>query len=176
MYDFNCSHQTLSTTLSLSYEMQPTTIPDMKVSVIRECAFTQDTNLILHKIKNEITTNPEVLMVIMVLIDKHHPYHLPEWDEPININDHNNELLTCGTLFPNQYMDEFEAMIKKGMQMIQNCLAAFQQKVAPDSNISALPSPNTLLIFYWNQLLTHLAVAVDDTAYEWYHSWYNLPA
>lgn len=91
MYDFDRTRRALSTTLSLSYGLQPTTIPDMsirtvaitqgyhrKVSVIGECAFAQDTNSVLRKIKNEIAANPEVLMVIMVLIDEHHPYRSPE--------------------------------------------------------------------------------------------------
>ncbi|KAG1871450.1 hypothetical protein F4604DRAFT_1926183 [Suillus subluteus] len=95
-------------------------------------------------------------------------------DEPINVDDDNNELLARGTLFPNQDMDEVEAMIKKGMKMTQDCLATFYQEVAPDSDISAFRNSNTSLTFYWNHLLASLAVAAEDTAYARYHSWYNL--
>ncbi|KAG1811794.1 uncharacterized protein BJ212DRAFT_490309 [Suillus subaureus] len=43
-----------------------------EVLVIGECAFAQDTNSVLRKIKYEIASHPEVLMVIMIVIDEHH--------------------------------------------------------------------------------------------------------
>ncbi|KAG1867237.1 hypothetical protein DFJ58DRAFT_861492 [Suillus subalutaceus] len=46
-------------------------------------------------------------------------------DEPINVDNDNNELLARGTLFPNQDMDEVEAMIKKGMKMTQDLSCYF---------------------------------------------------
>lgn len=70
-------------------------------------------------------------------------------------------------------MNEVEAMIKKGMEMTQDCLATFYQEVAPDSDISALRNSNTSLTFYWHHLLASLAVAVEGTAYARYRSWYN---
>ncbi|KAG1811845.1 uncharacterized protein BJ212DRAFT_496733 [Suillus subaureus] len=240
---FTHNQRALSTTLSMNFELG-SIIPDMsirtvavtrghlghrKVHVIGECAFAQDTDSVLCKIKEEIAERPEILMAIMVVIDEHHPYHSPErmseawqmlrhetsarspssfhslqgdparshdkhiviaghtwchlasvqfhvWvrgDEPINVDDTNNELLARGTLFPNQDMDEVEAMIKKGMEMTQDCLANFSQKVAPGGDISALRNSNASLTFYWHHLLASLAVAVEDTAYARYCSWYN---
>lgn len=68
------------------------TIPDMaiqiatsrgygghrEVPVIGECAFVQDTDSVLRKIKYEIAGHPEIMMVIMVVIDEHQPYRSPE--------------------------------------------------------------------------------------------------
>ncbi|KAG2035117.1 hypothetical protein BDR03DRAFT_963247 [Suillus americanus] len=49
-----------------------------KVHIIGECAFAQDTDSVLCKIKEEIANCLEVLMAIMVVIDEHHPYRSPE--------------------------------------------------------------------------------------------------
>ncbi|KAG1852258.1 hypothetical protein DFJ58DRAFT_841916 [Suillus subalutaceus] len=154
-----------------------------EVLVIGECAFAQDTDSVLRKIKYEISGHPEVLMVIMVEIDEHQPYRSPgrmseawqmlrketstlsrssfnsfrgaaaqslenpivfaghTWchlasvqfhvwvrgDEPINV-DVDNELLARGTLFPNQDMGAVDTMIKKGMVMMRDHLAAVCQK------------------------------------------------
>ncbi|KAG2096987.1 uncharacterized protein F5147DRAFT_372585 [Suillus discolor] len=46
--------------------------------VIVECAFAQDMDSVLRKIKHEIAGQPEVLMVILVVIDEHQPYRSPE--------------------------------------------------------------------------------------------------
>ncbi|KAG2032813.1 hypothetical protein BDR03DRAFT_739343 [Suillus americanus] len=45
-----------------------------EVLVIGECAFAQDTDSVLRKLKYEIAGHPEVLMVIMIVIDEHQPY------------------------------------------------------------------------------------------------------
>lgn len=69
------------------------TVPDMAIQtdilmdvlitspetlVIGECAFAQDTDSVLRKIKHEIAGQPEVLMVILVVIDEHQPCRSPE--------------------------------------------------------------------------------------------------
>ncbi|KAG1836679.1 hypothetical protein C8R48DRAFT_838793 [Suillus tomentosus] len=48
-----------------------------KVLVVGECSFAQDTNSVLRKLKYEIASRPEVLMVIMVVIEEHQPYRSP---------------------------------------------------------------------------------------------------
>ncbi|KAG1852259.1 hypothetical protein DFJ58DRAFT_414358 [Suillus subalutaceus] len=187
-----------------------------EVLVIGECAFGQDTDLVLRKIKYEIAGHPEVLMVIMAVIDEHQPYHSPRrtseawqmlrketstlsrssfnsfrgpaaqsleepivfaghtwchlasvrfyvWvrgDEPIDVNV-DNELLACGTLFPNQDMGAVDTMIKKGMVMMRDHLAAVCQKVAPASDISALRDSSVTFCPEWNHLLRKLIRAVD---------------
>ncbi|KAG2031351.1 hypothetical protein BDR03DRAFT_1016169 [Suillus americanus] len=45
-----------------------------EVLVIGECAFAQDTDSVLRKLKYKIAGHPEVLMVIMIVIDEHQPY------------------------------------------------------------------------------------------------------
>ncbi|KAG2097041.1 uncharacterized protein F5147DRAFT_715871 [Suillus discolor] len=52
-------------------------IHEPKVLVVGECAFAQDTDSVLRKIKYEIASHPEVLMVIMVVIEEHQPYRSP---------------------------------------------------------------------------------------------------
>ncbi|KAG2357124.1 hypothetical protein BDR07DRAFT_1612678 [Suillus spraguei] len=47
------------------------------VLVIMECAFAQDADSVLRKIKYEIAGHPKVLMVILVVIDEHQPYCSP---------------------------------------------------------------------------------------------------
>jgi hypothetical protein len=49
-----------------------------EVLVIGECAFEQDTDSVLRKIKHEIAGHPEVLMVILVVIDEDQQYYAPE--------------------------------------------------------------------------------------------------
>ncbi|KAG1841783.1 hypothetical protein F4604DRAFT_1939248 [Suillus subluteus] len=197
-----------------------------EVLVIGECAFGQDTDSVLRKIKYEIAGHPEVLMVIMVVIDEHQPYRSPRrmseawqmlrketstlshssfnslrgaaaqsldqpivfaghtwchlasvqfhvWvrgDEPINV-DVDNELLARGTLFPNQDMGAVDTMIKKGMVMMRDHLAAVCQKVAPGSDISALRDSSVTFRPKWKRLLRELIRIVDYTAYERYRSW-----
>ncbi|KAG2068485.1 hypothetical protein BDR04DRAFT_1119694 [Suillus decipiens] len=117
------------------------------VLIIMECAFAQDADSVLWKIKYEIARHPEILMVILIIIDEHQPYcspacnaasygepivitnhtwchlgsvqfHVRIWgDEPINVNI-DNKLLAHGTLFQNQDMSAVNTMIKKGMVMI----------------------------------------------------------
>lgn len=48
------------------------------VLVFVECAFAQDTGSVLRKIKYEIAVHPEVLMVILVVIDEDQRYRSPE--------------------------------------------------------------------------------------------------
>ncbi|KAG2054287.1 hypothetical protein BDR06DRAFT_1021008 [Suillus hirtellus] len=52
-------------------------IHEPEVFVVGECAFAQDTDSVLRKIKYEIASHPEVLMVIMVVIEEHQPYRSP---------------------------------------------------------------------------------------------------
>ncbi|KAG1906358.1 uncharacterized protein F5891DRAFT_1244629 [Suillus fuscotomentosus] len=174
-----------------------------KVLVVGECSFAQDTDSVLRKIKYEITSRPEVLMVIMVdnlsrssflslqgvaaqsldqpvVVAGHTWCHLASvqfhvWvrgDEPINI-DVDNELLARGTLLPKQDMDAVDTMIEKGMVMMRDYLATVCQKVAPDSNISAIRDSGVTFCPNWNHLLRDLEHAVDGTAYNRYHSWYK---
>ncbi|KAG2029275.1 hypothetical protein BDR03DRAFT_975911, partial [Suillus americanus] len=193
--------------------------------VIGECAFGQDTDLVLRKLKYEIAGHPEVLMVIMIVIDEHQPYRSPgrmseawqmrketstlsrssfnslrgaaprsleepivvaghTWchlgsvrfhvwvrgDEPINI-DVDNELMACGTLFPNQDMGAVDSRIEKGMMMMRDHLADDCQKVAPGSDISALRDSSVTFRPEWKLLLRELIRAVDYTAYDRYRSW-----
>lgn len=49
-----------------------------EILVIGECAFAQDTDSVLRKIKYEIAGHPEVLMVILVVIDEHQRYRSPD--------------------------------------------------------------------------------------------------
>ncbi|KAG2097046.1 uncharacterized protein F5147DRAFT_715898 [Suillus discolor] len=174
-----------------------------KVLVVGECAFAQDTDSVLRKIKYEIASHPEVLMVIMVVIEEHQPYRSPgrmseAWqmllqdnlsrssflslqgiaaqslDQPVPINiDVDNELLARGTLFPKQDMDAVDTMIEKGMVMMRDCLATVCQKVAPGSNICAIRDSGVTFCPNWNHLLRDLERAVDGTAYNRYHSWYK---
>ncbi|KAG1763287.1 hypothetical protein EDD22DRAFT_887448 [Suillus occidentalis] len=48
------------------------------VVVFVECAFAQDVGSVLRKIKYEIASHPEVLMVILVVIDEDQRYRSPE--------------------------------------------------------------------------------------------------
>ncbi|KAG2032811.1 hypothetical protein BDR03DRAFT_1094754 [Suillus americanus] len=159
--------------------------------VIGECAFGQDTDSVLRKLKYEIAGHPEVLMVIMIVIDEHQPHRSPglaghTWchlgsvrfhvwvrgDEPINI-DIDNELMARGTLFPKQDMDmgAVDTMIEKGMMMMRDHLADDCQKVAPGSDISALRDSSVTFRPEWKLLLRELIRAVDYTAYDRYRSW-----
>ncbi|KAG1798826.1 uncharacterized protein HD556DRAFT_1439886 [Suillus plorans] len=87
-------HNPVLTTTTMSSRLTSTdTIPDIAIAiavpntdynwirkplVIVECAFAQDTDSVLRKIKHEIAGQPEVLMVILVVIDEHQPYRSPE--------------------------------------------------------------------------------------------------
>lgn len=217
-----------------------------EVLVIVECAFAQDAGSVLRKIKCEIAGRPEVLMVILVVIDESQQYRSPArtseawrmlrqeisprsvssfyslqedtdrshdqpiviaghtwchlasarfhiWvrgDEPINIDVDNNELQACGvsicehirfallmallqTLFPNQDMDAVDAMIKKGMVMIRDCIATVCQEAAPGSNITALQDSDITFCPNWDDLLIGLKLGVWDAAYHRYRSWYD---
>ncbi|KAG1867233.1 hypothetical protein DFJ58DRAFT_769035 [Suillus subalutaceus] len=80
------------TTISMNSQLSASAIPDMAIRmdavtenyqsygvlVIGECAFAQDTDSVLRKIKYEIAGDPEVLMVILVVIDEYQPYRSPE--------------------------------------------------------------------------------------------------
>lgn len=85
----------VATLVSMNYTLEcgsGSTIPDMAiriatsrghgghrvVPVIGECAFVQDTDSALRKIKYEIAGHPEIMMVIMVVIEEHQPYRSPE--------------------------------------------------------------------------------------------------
>ncbi|KIK35707.1 hypothetical protein CY34DRAFT_16866 [Suillus luteus UH-Slu-Lm8-n1] len=94
-------------------------------------------------------------------------------DEPINIDVDNNELQACGTLFPNQDMDAVDAMIKKGMVMIRDCIATVCQEAAPGSNITALQDSDITFCPNWDDLLIGLKLGVWDAAYHRYRSWYD---
>ncbi|KAG2032808.1 hypothetical protein BDR03DRAFT_1014939 [Suillus americanus] len=48
-----------------------------EVLVIGECAFAQDTDSVFRKIKYEIASHPDVLMVLLVVVDEHQPYQSP---------------------------------------------------------------------------------------------------
>ncbi|KAG2035108.1 hypothetical protein BDR03DRAFT_963237 [Suillus americanus] len=80
------------TMISMNSQLSASAIPDMairmdavtenywshEVLVVGECAFAQDKDSVLRKIKFEIAGHPEVLMVILVVIDEHQPYRSPE--------------------------------------------------------------------------------------------------
>ncbi|KAG2340787.1 hypothetical protein BDR05DRAFT_1032515 [Suillus weaverae] len=97
------------TTISMNFQLPSTyAIPDMaiemaaatenhwshEVIVIGECAFAQDTDSVRRKIKHEIAGHPNILMVILVVIDEHQPYRSPgrskvrSPDQPIVIAGH----------------------------------------------------------------------------------------
>lgn len=77
------------------------------------------------------------------------------------------------TLFPNQDMDAVDAMIKKGMVMIRDCIATVCQEAAPGSNITALQDSDITFRPNWDDLLIGLKLGVWDAAYHRYRSWYD---
>ncbi|KAG1906286.1 uncharacterized protein F5891DRAFT_1004896 [Suillus fuscotomentosus] len=200
-----------------------------KPLVIVECAFAQDTDSVLRKIKHEIAGQPEVLMVILVVIDEHQPYRSPErmseawqmlsqetscrsdssfaslegdasrsynhrvviaghtwchlgsvrfhvWvrgNEPINIDDDDDELHACGTLLPNRDMDAVDTMIENGMVMMRDSIAIVCQEAALGSDITIIQDTVVAFSPDWDGLLMQLNFEVAETAYDRYHSWYN---
>ncbi|KAG1818383.1 hypothetical protein EV424DRAFT_969530, partial [Suillus variegatus] len=52
-------------------------VHEPKVLAVGECAFAQDTDSVLRKLKYEIACHPEVSMAIMVVIEEHQPYRSP---------------------------------------------------------------------------------------------------
>ncbi|KAG1729501.1 uncharacterized protein EDB91DRAFT_1159392 [Suillus paluster] len=93
LLDFKHDDNPVYITVSMNYGLRSATVsavPDMIIHVqkgviiggkslcIGECAFSQDTDPVLLKLKYEVAAHPEVVMVIMVVIDEHHPYHSPE--------------------------------------------------------------------------------------------------
>lgn len=65
--------------IAIKIDVSSTSYWIRKPLVIMECAFAQDTDSVLWKIKHEIASQPEVLMVILVVIDEHQPYRSPEY-------------------------------------------------------------------------------------------------
>ncbi|KAG1719784.1 hypothetical protein EDB19DRAFT_1918537 [Suillus lakei] len=75
---FNRSDNYISTSTWRSYmDAVSENYWNHKILLVGECAFAQDIDSVLRKIKHEIASHPEVLMVIMAVIDEHEPYRSP---------------------------------------------------------------------------------------------------
>ncbi|KAG2357130.1 hypothetical protein BDR07DRAFT_1421165 [Suillus spraguei] len=75
----NCQLVSSFTVPDMAVEINAMTLNNSirEVLVIGECAFSQNTDSVLWKIKCEIAAHPEVLMVMLVVIDEHQPYRSP---------------------------------------------------------------------------------------------------
>lgn len=66
----------------MSLKRKTSRCKDFQVLTIVECAFSQNKKELEEKIRKELSAHPEIVLVIMILVNENKDYHCPEEDSP----------------------------------------------------------------------------------------------
>ncbi|KAG2738952.1 hypothetical protein P692DRAFT_20655375, partial [Suillus brevipes Sb2] len=95
-------------------------------------------------------------------------------EDPIDVNVDDGPDVAFGTLFPDIEMDDVNDVMKRGLVMMRDRLAALLQSLDPQFDVNPIMQHNPIfpLKLNWNHCCDNFLIAAEETAHSRYIQWY----
>ncbi|KAG2108996.1 uncharacterized protein F5147DRAFT_773331 [Suillus discolor] len=97
----------------------------------------------------------------------------PDGEAQINLDDHDDEHMARGMLFPEISMDAVMNMIQRGLEKAKDMFVDFTQRLDETVDVTPLEEAQVTFSIDWDDAVSSLNGAVQSTSYARYVAWHN---